>query len=252
MWHSRLVRYAFLAASIFVVGWIVVRAVNPVWTNYCVLINGDGTHFGEVKLTFSSEDGTSEPDVHTIFVGPRLGAIAVLPMKYAFFRRTLSISDHSGLEIAKVDFNPPGRYHRTAVILLNHSQCKLEFEKVPTFTALQAGYYELDHPAESSVAEFPGKSKVSVWLSGHNGISLESASGEGWDNNLTLDQLKNRLEKTEDKTQAAIMLEKNFSGENKEDEAVSELLMQIGFETIVVQSCHSSATVIDKIIKSAK
>ncbi len=50
------------------------------------------------------------------------------------------------------------------------------------------------------------------------------------DNNLTLDQLKNRLETTEDKTQATIVLEKSFTGDNREDEAVAELLMQIGFE----------------------
>ena len=119
-------------------------------------------------------------------------------------------------------------------------------------TTVKAGYYEMGHPDEIAVAEFLGKSSVAVWLSWHNGISLENSSGKGWDNKLTLDQLKERLETIVDKTQAVIVLEKNFTGENKEDEAVADLLVQLGFETIVVQSCHSNATVIDKIIRRSK
>lgn len=131
MWQSRLFRFAFFAASIFVVCWIVFRAINPAWTNYCVLTNGDGTYFGEVELAFSSEDGSSAPDVHKIFVGERLGAIAVLPIRNALSDCTLSISDHSGKEIGKIDFNPPGRYYRTAVISLDHAHCKLAFGGLP-------------------------------------------------------------------------------------------------------------------------
>ena len=119
-------------------------------------------------------------------------------------------------------------------------------------TTVKAGYYEMGHPDESAVAEFIGKSSVAVWLSWHNGISLENSSGKGWDNKLTLDQLKERLETIDDKTQAVIVLEKNFTGENKEDEAVADILVQLGFETIVVQSCQSKATVIDKIIRRSK
>jgi hypothetical protein len=131
MWHSRLVRYAFIAASIVGVCWIVFRVFNPAWTNYCVLVNGDGTYFGEVELIFSSTNGTSVRDVHTIFVGEHLGAITVLPIKKAFLDCTLSIKDDSGREICKIDFNPPGRYYRTAVISLNHVHCKLRFGELP-------------------------------------------------------------------------------------------------------------------------
>lgn len=119
-------------------------------------------------------------------------------------------------------------------------------------TNVKSGYYEVGHPDETEVAEFLRKSTVAVWLSWHNGISLENSSGNGWDHKLTLDQLKLRLETIGDKTQAVIVLEKNFTGEKKEDEAVADLLMQLGFETIVVQSCHSNATVIDKIIRGSK
>lgn len=118
-------------------------------------------------------------------------------------------------------------------------------------TEVKAGYYEIGHPEQDAVNEFLSKSTVAVWLSWHNGISIESSSGKGWDNNLTLEQLRRRLDNTEDKTQAAIVLEKNFTGEDKEDEAVAALLKQIGFETIVVQSYHSSAIVIDKIIQNS-
>jgi hypothetical protein len=131
MRNSRLFRFAFFVASLVVVCWVAFRAVNPVWTNYCVLINGDGTYFGKVELTFLSTDGSSADDVHAIFVGERVGAIAVLPIKNAFTNCTLSISDHSGLEIGKMDFNPPGRYYRTAVISLDHARCKLKFGGLP-------------------------------------------------------------------------------------------------------------------------
>lgn len=119
-------------------------------------------------------------------------------------------------------------------------------------TRFKAGYDESNHPDHAQIDELLRKSTVTVWLSGHNGISIERIDRKGWDRNLTLDQLKTRIETAADKSQASIVLEKNFTGENKEDESVAELLTQMGFETIVVESAHSSATVIDKIIRNTK
>lgn len=127
----------------------------------------------------------------------------------------------------------------------------LQVEQEST-TSIKAGYYESDHPDHAQIDDFLGKSTVTIWLSSHNGISMERNDRKGWDNNLTLDQLKTRIETTEDKSHASIMLEKNFTQDNKEDESVAELLTKLGFQTIVVQSSHSSATVIEKIIRNTK
>ncbi|MEL6109645.1 MAG: hypothetical protein AAFU85_26855 [Planctomycetota bacterium] len=121
-----------------------------------------------------------------------------------------------------------------------------------TAQAVTAGHYAVGHPEEASVAEFLRRSKVVVLLSGHNGITMESADGEGWDNQLSLDALRNRVEDAAEKTQATILLENNFAGDSNEDDDVVELLKQVGFETIVVQSSHSNATVIDRIVRGSK
>ena len=107
------------------------RVFNPAWTNYCVLINGDGTSFGEVQLVFSTADESSVLGDHKIFVGEQVGAIAVLPIKGALKDCKLTIKDQSGVEICVVDFRPPGRFYRTAVISLDHAKCEIDFGALP-------------------------------------------------------------------------------------------------------------------------
>ena len=97
-----------------------------------MLINGDGTTFGEVQLVFSSTDESSAPSAYKIFVGERLGAIAVLPIKGALKDCKLSVRDQSGIEIGLINFSPPGRFYRTAVISLGHSKCKIDFGALPS------------------------------------------------------------------------------------------------------------------------
>ena len=134
MKNSRLNRYVCLGVSLVVVCWIVFRVFNPAWTNYCILINGDGTSFGEVQLVFSTTNESSALGDHKIFLGERLGAIAVLPLKGALKDCKLTIRDQSGLEIGVIDFRPPGRFYRTAVVSLGHAKCKIDFGALPSET----------------------------------------------------------------------------------------------------------------------
>ncbi len=55
-----------------------------------------------------------------------------------------------------------------------------EMQSLDETTLVKAGYYEGGHPEESAVADFLRKTTAAVWLSWHNGISVENASGEGW------------------------------------------------------------------------
>jgi biopolymer transport protein ExbD len=110
------------------------------------------------------------------------------------------------------------------------------------------GFYEAGHPQEDALWDALGKSSVTITLSGHAGITLPAKKGKGWDNNLSLEQLKKRLEGVSDIRQAIILEEKNFTGQDQLDQKVSHLLKKLGFKTIIIQVCHGQGTVIKEVI----
>lgn len=112
------------------------------------------------------------------------------------------------------------------------------------------GDYEPGKPQTDALEAALEKSSVIVNLSWHAGISLPSETGKGWDNKLSIGQLKARLEKIKDKRQAKILEEKNYTGEGQEEEKVIKVMKELGFKTIIVQVCHSRFIVIDNVIKN--
>ena len=112
------------------------------------------------------------------------------------------------------------------------------------------GFYEAGDPQEVALENALEKSSVIVTLSGHAGITLPAKTGEGWDNNLSIEQLRERLQDITDRKQATILEEKNFTGQNQLDKKVANLLKELGFETIIIQICHGQGTVIEKVIRN--
>ena len=114
----------------------------------------------------------------------------------------------------------------------------------------KTGFYEAGHPQEKALWDALGKSSVTVTLSGHAGISLPSTTGKGWDNNLSIEQLKNRLEEVSDRRQATILEEKNFTGQDQLDQKVTALLKELGFKTVIIQRCNGQGTVVENVIRN--
>ena len=113
---------------------------------------------------------------------------------------------------------------------------------------IEPGFYEAGCPQEDAVYEFLNRSSVTVTLSGHAGISMPNE--KGWDNNISIKQLKARLEKIADKRQITILEEKNYTGQNQLDKKVVSLLKKLDFKIIIIQVAHSGGTIIEQIIKN--
>lgn len=129
------------------------------------------------------------------------------------------------------------------IILIAGCTPKTQFDFKP-------GFYEAGHPQEDALWDALEKSSVIVTLSGHAGITLPAKTGKGWDNNLSIEQLKKRLEDVSDRRQAIILEEKNFTGQNQLDQKVASLLKELGFKTVVIQVCHGQGTVIERVIRN--
>lgn len=112
------------------------------------------------------------------------------------------------------------------------------------------GFYEARHPQEDAIWDALEKSSVTVYLSGHAGISLPTKTGKGWEENLSIEQLRKRIEEVADRRQSTILEGKNFTGENQADKKVIKLLKELGFKTIIVQGSHSRGTLIIKVIRN--
>ncbi len=115
---------------------------------------------------------------------------------------------------------------------------------------IKAGFYRVGDPREKAIWDILDKSSVTVTLSGHAGISLPAKTGKGWDNNLSIEQLRKRLESVSCRDQATVFEEKNVTGQSQLQKKVIALLKELGFKTIIIQTAHSAGIIIDEVIRN--
>ena len=129
------------------------------------------------------------------------------------------------------------------IILIAGCVCQKQFDFKP-------GFYEAGHAQEGALSDALKNSSVTITLSGHNGITLWSQKEKKWDNNLSIEELKNRLVGVADKRQANILEEKNFTGQNQLEQKVAKLLKELGFKTVIIQVAHGAGTEIEEVIRN--
>jgi hypothetical protein len=120
---------------------------------------------------------------------------------------------------------------------------------------LVIGQYESDSEQAKLYWSAAKNADFSSTMSGHAGISIPKADAQGWDQNVTLKQVEERIKKNAGRKLAVVLLEKNYTGSDKPDEnhtALVKLLLKFGFERVVVTQAHSSLTIIEEIHKNSE
>ena len=67
---------------------------------------------------------------------------------------------------------------------------------------------------------------------------------------MSIERLRTRLSSINNRQQATIMEEKNFTGQNQLDKKVAALLKELGFKTVIIQVCDSQGTLIEEVINN--
>ena len=119
---------------------------------------------------------------------------------------------------------------------------------------LVVGEYESDSVQDKLFWNATKNPDFYATVSGHAGISMLKAGATGWDQNLTLKQIGERIEKDSGRKLAVILLEVNYIGSENTDvshTALVKLLLGSGFDRVIVTQAHSQLTIIEEIHKKS-
>jgi hypothetical protein len=109
---------------------------------------------------------------------------------------------------------------------------------VPLF-GLKPGFYPIGDPGLELLDHYRSKASVQIYLSGHAGISL------GGKSDVTLEELRIAVRKVEGRDIASIMLAKSYIDKSLHLR-VEELLLEEGFNAVLITGAHSSGTILER------
>jgi len=118
------------------------------------------------------------------------------------------------------------------------------------FFNFEAGFYRALHPKEKAIWKALSRSCVTINLGENTNISISKETGKGGGNNLSFEELKDRIEKIKDRHQITILEEKNFNPKGGLDNKIISHLKILGFKTIIIQAAHSEGILIVKVIRN--
>jgi hypothetical protein len=112
------------------------------------------------------------------------------------------------------------------------------------------GVYKEGHPQERAFWDAIYKASVWVFLSGPSEIGLPWQTKGGGANDITIEELRARLQMIPGRQQAIIHEDPSFTNQKRVEEKVVALLSELGFKTVIVKTWHENDAMIKKVINN--